>query len=395
MNAPHLKTPLVQRPQSPLFYTCFLLFCFVFGPFNDVRATLSDTVTVRLANPRINCENNTYTVDVEFKCSVPNKRIFGGNFRFFYDYSMLAFNSFVEFQGHYAAFSPNPPVITNPSPVGPLWFNFPNNSVYVNGAFSLTNFSSNQIFMPTNGYVKLFAIQFSIEGYYPSITQDCPPIVLDAEYDPSAGGFIPNSGGIVLTIVASGNQSEPVSRKADQFNWAYNGSNTAPFGAPVSNDCLDGDCGSGGCDLVVTNTLNSGAGSLRDIIECAPIGSTITFAPALAGQTINISAPRILINKNVTIDNNNGSRVKIASVISSGQGGGMFDVAPGKTVVFENLDLTSASSGTDGAAIKNQGSVTLNNVSVFKHTALPSSHYVIRNYPGTTLLTKGLCKLEN
>lgn len=390
---PEMYLGIVPQVARKFFWVLFLTL--TFSSFNKVEASLSDTVTVRFANPRIDCANNKYTVDVEFKCSVPNKRIFGGNFRFFYDFGLLTFNSFVEFQGHYAAYSPNPPVVSNPSSVGPIWFGFPNNSVYINGAFILNNFSSNQIILETNVWKKLFAVQFDIEGYFPSISEHCPPLVLDAEYDPEAGGFIPNSSGIVLTIVAAGNQSEAVSRKADQYNWDYNGGNVAPYGAPSSDDCLDGDCGAGGCDLIVTNTANSGIGSLRDVVACAPTGSTITFAAALSGQTITIAAPRIVLNKNLVFDNNNGSRVKISSSITSGQGGGMFDVPAGNTITFDNLDLLSASSGTDGAAIKNQGTVIFQNVSVFKHASLPSTHYVIRNHPSSLLQTKGMCILEN
>lgn len=60
---------------------------------------------------------------------------------------------------------------------------------------------------------------------------------------------------------------------------------------------------------VVTNTNDSGAGSLRQAIIDAPAGDTITFAAGLAGQTIALSTiadsaygpSALLVNKNLTI----------------------------------------------------------------------------------------------
>ena len=51
----------------------------------------------------------------------------------------------------------------------------------------------------------------------------------------------------------------------------------------------------------VTNTNDSGAGSLREAIAAAASGDTITFNPSLAGQTIALST-QLDINKILTID---------------------------------------------------------------------------------------------
>jgi predicted outer membrane repeat protein len=53
--------------------------------------------------------------------------------------------------------------------------------------------------------------------------------------------------------------------------------------------------------LVVTNTNDSGAGSLRQAIASATDGDTITFAPALAGQTITLASP-LWIESSLTIN---------------------------------------------------------------------------------------------
>jgi len=54
--------------------------------------------------------------------------------------------------------------------------------------------------------------------------------------------------------------------------------------------------------LVVTNTNDSGSGSLRRAIANSVSGDTITFAPALAGQTITLSSSLPVISKVLTID---------------------------------------------------------------------------------------------
>jgi hypothetical protein len=71
--------------------------------------------------------------------------------------------------------------------------------------------------------------------------------------------------------------------------------------------------------ITVTNTNNSGAGSLRDAIARAQSGDTIAFASTLANRTITLTSGEILLNKNLTIDGsaapnltlsgNNASRV--------------------------------------------------------------------------------------
>src|SRR3990172_7805185 len=53
--------------------------------------------------------------------------------------------------------------------------------------------------------------------------------------------------------------------------------------------------------LIVTNTDDSGAGSLRDTIASAGIADTITFDASLSGGTIYL-ASMLTLSKNVTID---------------------------------------------------------------------------------------------
>ena len=66
--------------------------------------------------------------------------------------------------------------------------------------------------------------------------------------------------------------------------------------------------------LTVTNTNDSGAGSLRDTIVGAASGDTITFDSSLSGGTIHVASTLDLL-KDVTID---GSDLATPITISGG-----------------------------------------------------------------------------
>ena len=55
-------------------------------------------------------------------------------------------------------------------------------------------------------------------------------------------------------------------------------------------------------DVVVSNTNDSGAGSLRQAVIDSGSGSIITFTNTLSGQTILLTSGQILINRNLNLD---------------------------------------------------------------------------------------------
>lgn len=63
--------------------------------------------------------------------------------------------------------------------------------------------------------------------------------------------------------------------------------------------------------IVVTNTADSGVGSLRSAIALAPAGEIIRFAPNLKGQTITLNG-QLEVNKNLTIDGSNAPGLTIS-----------------------------------------------------------------------------------
>lgn len=102
----------------------------------------------------------------------------------------------------------------------------------------------------------------------------------------------------------------------------------------------------------VTTNANSGVGSLRAAIAAAASGDTITFAPALSGQTITLTSV-ITINNNVTVD-----ATGLVVTISGGTTTQVFSVPAGKTVSLKHLTIKNGSA-TLGGALLNQGTVTI------------------------------------
>ncbi|MCT7950523.1 DUF4347 domain-containing protein [Ancylothrix sp. C2] len=64
--------------------------------------------------------------------------------------------------------------------------------------------------------------------------------------------------------------------------------------------------------ITVSNTGDSGAGSLRQAIADAQAGDTIQFASNLAGQTITLTSQQLTVNKNLIIDGSGAPGIQIS-----------------------------------------------------------------------------------
>ena len=100
---------------------------------------------------------------------------------------------------------------------------------------------------------------------------------------------------------------------------------------------------------VVTNTANSGAGSLRDTLAAAASGETITFSLVLPA-TIALSS-ELPITRSVTI---NGPGANYLT-ISNATGRVLNLDTAGKTVVVSGVHLSGQNPSGDGGAIINNG----------------------------------------
>jgi hypothetical protein len=136
--------------------------------------------------------------------------------------------------------------------------------------------------------------------------------------------------------------------------------------------------------LTVTNTNDSGTGSLRAAITTAnqTSGDTIQFAPNLAGQQFTLTSGELLITSSMTIQGLTASGGAPAITISGNSQSRVFDVESSGSinVAFENLKIQSGYAGANapihgsvggGLLLDNSaGTDTLTNVSISNSAAV-------------------------
>lgn len=121
---------------------------------------------------------------------------------------------------------------------------------------------------------------------------------------------------------------------------------------------------------VVTNTNDSGAGSLRDTINTACPGDTITFAAALTSggpATITLTSGELVIDKNLTVTGPGANLLTIGGNSNSR----VFNVQSG-IVALSNLAIASgnvAGVNSKGGGVLNNGTLTLTNCNLYGNTA--------------------------
>ncbi|MEP6647242.1 MAG: hypothetical protein ABJC12_09130 [Saprospiraceae bacterium] len=234
------NTQNITSRQITTLQKSFLRFLGVFFFILSIKFSIfsqSPTVTTRFANPIFNC-NNEYCVDVQFKANVPNVRLFGINFRFFYPDSTLELIGFNNFSPGYGIL--NSPIITSLPNTAAVLFSFNSPPEWVNGNIELMD--PNIItYLDTANWTKLFSVCFHIDDPNPNPQSFCVPLVLDLEQDPENGGYLPGDDGLIITIVDPQNSSQtyPADENVIQFNWMYVGDGIVPpFGIPQNNNCI-------------------------------------------------------------------------------------------------------------------------------------------------------------
>lgn len=111
-------------------------------------------------------------------------------------------------------------------------------------------------------------------------------------------------------------------------------------------------------NTIVVNTNDSGPGSLRDVIACAPNNANITFSNTLMGQTITLTSGQIAITKNLTL-----SGLGVSNLTVSGNNASrIFELMSGNNFTVKNMTLKNATAVTNGGAIFAKGNLFLENV---------------------------------
>jgi predicted outer membrane repeat protein len=107
--------------------------------------------------------------------------------------------------------------------------------------------------------------------------------------------------------------------------------------------------------VTVTNTNDSGPGSLRQALADANDGDTINFDPALNGQTITLTSAEVVVDKNITIS---GPGADLLTVSRSSQTDfRIFHVMPRHAATIAGMSITE---GRDtGGGIFNDGSALI------------------------------------
>lgn len=120
----------------------------------------------------------------------------------------------------------------------------------------------------------------------------------------------------------------------------------------------------------VVSTADSGPGSLRAAVANSASGYTITFAPALSGQTILLTSGQIPLNQNLFLD---ASALSNGISINGNNAGRVFEVS-NATVVLNSLTITNGEDNNDdnfggGGVFIYSGNLTLNNCTVAGNSA--------------------------
>ncbi len=142
--------------------------------------------------------------------------------------------------------------------------------------------------------------------------------------------------------------------------------------------------------LTVTNTLDSGKGSLRYEISHAHKNDTVVFAPSLNGQTIHLTSGELLIQQNLTINGPGASQLTIDANYSSR----VFEVAAKAQVALYGLTV-SRGEADRGGGILNNGTLTLSGCTLSGNEVIGSGTFGggICNSGGT--LTVSGCTLSD
>ena len=112
--------------------------------------------------------------------------------------------------------------------------------------------------------------------------------------------------------------------------------------------------------VTVTNSNDSGMGSLRQAVLDASAGNTITFALTTNGNTITLNS-EITIDKELII-NGNGDE---ATIISGGDSNRIFNISGATQVTINNISFTGGAASDNGGALFISGTDVLINNSAF------------------------------
>lgn len=145
-------------------------------------------------------------------------------------------------------------------------------------------------------------------------------------------------------------------------------------------------CGDLQCQPIVYQTSGTGVGSLPAAVACSSPGDTIRLAGILTGQTIDVGATPLLLNKNLVI------MAEAGNINITCSGTRVFDIPAGVQVKIQGAVLTAGTSLT-GGVFNNAGMVTIADVITHKNPSVNGAS-LIQNTPGAQLIVTGNCLIN-
>lgn len=148
--------------------------------------------------------------------------------------------------------------------------------------------------------------------------------------------------------------------------------------------------------LTVTNTNDSGAGSLRQALTDAANGDTINFHSSLNGQTITLTSGELLLTKNVAISGPGANTLAVDANHTSRA----FNIAPGRDVTISGLTITNGSAPLPyrwgGGIYNDHGALTLDNCTISGNAAVQGGGGGIYNdgNDGSAIVTITNCTIN-
>ncbi len=233
-------------------------------------------------------------------------------------------------------------------------------------------------------------VWYKMTGMHADVTLDLCQAPYDSKMniyeDDGNGGLICINGEDDDDTNCGGNFNDPYIMFASEIGKTYYiyiqgfSGQTGTFDLNVSCDCY----------TEVVNTMDSGLGSLREVIACASDGGTITFDPAIDGQNIMLSSGQIVINKDLTIIGNGMNNTIIDAALDDVNR--IFDIPTGGAagslaIHIEGLTIQNGGSLTassiEGAAISNHQLLSMLDVKIKNNKVTGSRISGIMNWTGS------------
>lgn len=143
------------------------------------------------------------------------------------------------------------------------------------------------------------------------------------------------------------------------------------------------------CAPMVSNTNDSGYGSLRNVIECSSPNDTIFFADNILNQVIMLTSGQINIPANLTIIGENKN-----VIIQAMNTGPIFNISNGISLHLEDIELRAGNGSNNQRAIHNQGNLTLKDMRIRDEMGNNGTGQTILNLGSINLMGENEIKLE-